>query len=194
MVSGPLSPSVAPGNMYGNFKGQTYQGGQSEPAGSKTCFTYEELMDITNGFSYDTLIGEGGFGSVYKGMLPDGKAVAIKQLKAGGGQGEKEFRAEVDVISRVHHRHLVSLVGYCLAEHRRMLVFEFLPNKTLEHHLHGTFMKILPPIRLLEMDCFQFDERCYVNFLLIRKRTSGFRMAKEIENCYWFCSWIVLSP
>ncbi|XP_039122912.1 proline-rich receptor-like protein kinase PERK13 [Dioscorea cayenensis subsp. rotundata] len=143
MVSGPLSPSVAPGNMYGNFKGQAYQGGQSEPAGSKTCFTYEELMDITNGFSYDTLIGEGGFGSVYKGMLPDGKAVAIKQLKAGGGQGEKEFRAEVDVISRVHHRHLVSLVGYCLAEHRRMLVFEFLPNKTLEHHLHGKGLPVL---------------------------------------------------
>ncbi|KAH7685951.1 Non-specific serine/threonine protein kinase protein [Dioscorea alata] len=143
MVSGPLSPSVAPGNMYGNFKGQAYQGGQSEPAGSKTCFTYEELMDITRGFSYDNLLGEGGFGSVYKGMLPDGKAVAIKQLKAGGGQGEREFKAEVDVISRVHHRHLVSLVGYCVAEHRRMLVFEFLPNKTLEHHLHGKGLPVL---------------------------------------------------
>ncbi|KAJ0971699.1 hypothetical protein J5N97_019658 [Dioscorea zingiberensis] len=143
MASGPLSPGDASGNMYGNFKGQAYQGGQSEPAGSKTCFTYEELMDITNGFSHENLIGEGGFGSVYKGLLPDGRPVAIKQLKAGGGQGEREFRAEVDVISRVHHRHLVSLVGYCVAEYRRLLVFEFLPNKTLEHHLHGKGLPVL---------------------------------------------------
>lgn len=95
-------------------------------------------MDITNGFSRENHIGEGGFGSVYMGVLQDGREVAVKQLKIGSGQGDREFKAEVEIISRVHHRHLVSLVGYCIAEQHRLLVYEFVSNKTLDHHLHGT--------------------------------------------------------
>ena len=65
---------------------------------------------------------------------------AVKQLKAGSGQGEREFQAEVEIISRVHHRHLVTLVGYCIAgSSQRLLVYEFVPNNTLEHHLHGQY-------------------------------------------------------
>lgn len=94
-------------------------------------------MDITNGFSRQNVLGEGGFGCVYKGWMLDGKLVAVKQLKAGSGQGEKEFRAEVEIITRVHHRHLVTLVGYCISEQQRLLIYEFVPNQTLEHHLHG---------------------------------------------------------
>ncbi|KAL0396644.1 UNVERIFIED_CONTAM: Proline-rich receptor-like protein kinase PERK9 [Sesamum calycinum] len=63
---------------------------------SRSWFTYEELSGATNGFSANNLLGEGGFGCVYKGVLGDGRQVAVKQLKAGGGQGEREFRAEVD--------------------------------------------------------------------------------------------------
>lgn len=100
-------------------------------------FTYEELAAATNGFSDDNLIGQGGFGYVHKGVLPNGKEVAVKSLKSGSGQGEREFQAEIEIISRVHHRHLVSLVGYSIAGGQRMLVYEFIPNKTLEHHLHG---------------------------------------------------------
>ncbi|CAL9072145.1 unnamed protein product [Musa textilis] len=106
-------------------------------------FTYDELMGITSGFSRDNHIGEGGFGPVYKGTLPDGRQVAVKQLKIGSGQGEREFRAEVEIISRIHHRHLVSLVGYCIVEHHRLLVYEFVSNKTLEHHLHGEGLPVL---------------------------------------------------
>ncbi|KAL5576433.1 hypothetical protein UlMin_018132 [Ulmus minor] len=104
---------------------------------SQSTFTYEELVMATNNFSSVNLLGEGGFGYVHKGVLPNGKLVAIKQLKAGSGQGEREFQAEVEVISRVHHRHLVSLVGYCSSGARRMLVYEFVSNSTLEFHLHG---------------------------------------------------------
>ncbi|KAG1342764.1 putative Proline-rich receptor-like protein kinase PERK8 [Cocos nucifera] len=104
---------------------------------SKSWFTYEELYGITNGFSSQNILGEGGFGCVYKGCLPDGREVAVKQLKVGGGQGEREFKAEVEIISRVHHRHLVSLVGYCIAENQRLLVYDFVPNNTLHYHLHG---------------------------------------------------------
>ncbi|KAG6733724.1 hypothetical protein I3843_01G229100 [Carya illinoinensis] len=104
---------------------------------SQTTFSYEELATATNVFSNANLLGEGGFGYVHKGVLPNGKVVAIKQLKSGSAQGEREFRAEVEVISRVHHKHLVSLVGYCIAGAQRMLVYEFVPNYTMDFHLHG---------------------------------------------------------
>lgn len=109
----------------------------------KSTFTLEELSRATNNFSSANLLGQGGFGYVHKGVLPNGKEVAIKQLKAGSGQGEREFHAEVETISRVHHRHLVSLVGYCITGSSRLLVYEFLPNDTLEFHLHG---KGQPPL------------------------------------------------
>nr|CAB3464220.1 unnamed protein product [Digitaria exilis] len=105
--------------------------------GNSRFFSYEELYQITDGFSAQRLLGEGGFGSVYKGRLPDGTDVAIKQLRDGGGQGEREFQAEVEIISRVHHRHLVALVGYCISNNQRLLVYEFVPNNTLHYHLHG---------------------------------------------------------
>uniref|UniRef100_A0A8I6X8N8 non-specific serine/threonine protein kinase n=2 Tax=Hordeum vulgare subsp. vulgare TaxID=112509 RepID=A0A8I6X8N8_HORVV len=108
------------------------------PAGiEKSAFGYEELVAATGGFSEANLVGQGGFGYVHKGVLPGGKEVAVKQLKDGSGQGEREFQAEVDMISRVHHRHLVSLLGYCIAGARRLLIYDFVPNHTLEHHLHG---------------------------------------------------------
>ncbi|KAE8707391.1 Proline-rich receptor-like protein kinase PERK10 [Hibiscus syriacus] len=118
----------------------------AEPGGlgnSKSLFTYEELTEATNGFSDHNLLGEGGFGAVYKGCLPDGREVAVKQLKIGGGQGEREFKAEVAIISRIHHRHLVSLVGYCISENRRLLIYDYVPNNTLYFHLHREGMPVL---------------------------------------------------
>ncbi|XP_039778994.1 proline-rich receptor-like protein kinase PERK13 [Panicum virgatum] len=112
-------------------------------SGSKTWFTYEELTGITGGFAAANVIGEGGFGKVYMGALGDGRRVAVKQLKVGGGQGDKEFRAEVDIISRIHHRHLVTLAGCCVTANHRLLVYEFVPNKTLEHHLHGKGLPVM---------------------------------------------------
>lgn len=107
---------------------------------SKSNFQYDELAAATGGFGKDNLLGEGGFGYVYKGVLSNGKEIAVKSLKSGSCQGEREFQAEVEIISRVHHRHLVSLVGYCMADDKRMLVYEFVPNGTLEHHLHGKLL------------------------------------------------------
>ncbi|RAL41744.1 hypothetical protein DM860_008926 [Cuscuta australis] len=104
---------------------------------SKPTFTYEELEKATDNFSNTNLLGQGGFGYVHKGVLVDGREVAIKKLKVGGTQGEREFQAEVEIISRVHHLHLVSLVGHCISGSQRLLVYEYVPNKTLEFHLHG---------------------------------------------------------
>ncbi|KAL3037707.1 hypothetical protein AAZX31_01G084900 [Glycine max] len=118
----------------------------SEPGGlghSRSWFSYEELIKATNGFSTQNLLGEGGFGCVYKGCLPDGREIAVKQLKIGGGQGEREFKAEVEIISRIHHRHLVSLVGYCIEDNKRLLVYDYVPNNTLYFHLHGEGQPVL---------------------------------------------------
>ncbi|MFS7991016.1 putative protein kinase RLK-Pelle-PERK-1 family [Helianthus anomalus] len=116
---------------------------------SKSTFTYEELAMATDGFSEANLLGQGGFGYVHRGLLPNGKEVAVKQLKTGSGQGEREFQAEVEIISRVHHKHLVSLVGYCMTGAQRLLVYEFVPNNTLEFHLHGKNRPVMEfPTRL----------------------------------------------
>ncbi|KAJ0971554.1 hypothetical protein J5N97_019513 [Dioscorea zingiberensis] len=132
----PRSPT-GPLVKHGSGSHMFFYSPSHQSLGSLTlCFTYEELLDCTNGFSNYNLLGKGGFGCVYKGCLPDGREVAVKQLKVGGAQGEREFRAEVDIISRVHHRHLVSLVGYCISENQRLLVYDYVPNNTLYHHLH----------------------------------------------------------
>ncbi|XP_024022303.1 proline-rich receptor-like protein kinase PERK8 isoform X2 [Morus notabilis] len=132
------SYSPAPPPRVGSGSGSDFMYAPSEGgvSNSKSWFTYEELIQATNGFSTQNLLGEGGFGCVYKGVLVDGREVAVKQLKIGGGQGEREFRAEVEIISRVHHRHLVSLVGYCISEHQRLLVYDYVPNNNLHYHLH----------------------------------------------------------
>lgn len=100
-------------------------------------YSYDDLANATGGFSKSNLLGQGGFGYVHKGILPNGKEIAVKSLKSNSGQGEREFQTEVETISRVNHRHLVPLVGYCIAGSQRMLVYDFIPNYTLEYHLHG---------------------------------------------------------
>lgn len=132
----PHSPAPLVGN--GSNSGFSRSPSESGVVGnSRSWFTYDELIQATNGFSAHHVLGEGGFGCVYKGVLADGREVAVKQLKIGGSQGEREFRAEVEIISRVHHRHLVSLVGYCISERERLLVYEYVPNDTLHYHLHA---------------------------------------------------------
>ncbi|KAK2374482.1 non-specific serine/threonine protein kinase [Trifolium repens] len=116
---------------------------QQQMSGGQMVFSYDNVAEITNGFSSENVIGEGGFGCVYKASMPDGRIGAVKLLKAGSGQGEREFRAEVDTISRVHHRHLVSLIGYCISEQQRVLIYEFVPNGNLDQHLHGSAWNVL---------------------------------------------------
>ncbi|KAK7386882.1 hypothetical protein VNO78_27229 [Psophocarpus tetragonolobus] len=134
-------PSHANNYGYGNVSMKNLDSPQ--PRSTQICFTYEMIMEITNSFSTQNVIGEGGFGCVYKGCLADGRAVAVKRLKAASGEGERAFKAEVEIISRVHHRHLVSLVGYCIFEQQRILIYKYVPNGTLYHHLHGSGVPVL---------------------------------------------------
>jgi serine/threonine protein kinase len=77
------------------------------------AFTYREMAMATEKFNSSTEIGQGGYGKVYKGILADGTVVAIKRAQEGSLQGEKEFLTEIELLSRLHHRNLVSLIGYC---------------------------------------------------------------------------------
>ncbi|XP_058075294.1 probable LRR receptor-like serine/threonine-protein kinase At1g06840 [Magnolia sinica] len=98
-------------------------------------FTFGEMALATNNFSNSTQVGQGGYGKVYRGVLADGTVVAIKRAQEGSLQGQKEFFTEIELLSRVHHRNLVSLLGYCNEEGEQMLVYEFVPNGTLRDHL-----------------------------------------------------------
>ncbi|XP_042017601.1 probable LRR receptor-like serine/threonine-protein kinase At1g06840 [Salvia splendens] len=98
-------------------------------------FTYRELALATNDFDESTVVGSGGYGKVHRGVLANGTIVAIKRAQEGSLQGEKEFLTEIELLSRLHHRNLVSLIGYCDEEGEQMLVYEFMPNGTLRDHL-----------------------------------------------------------
>ncbi|XP_038901517.1 probable receptor-like protein kinase At2g42960 [Benincasa hispida] len=100
-------------------------------------FTLRDLELATNRFSTENILGEGGYGVVYKGRLINGTEVAVKKLLNNLGQAEKEFRVEVEAIGHVRHKNLVRLLGYCIEGVHRMLVYEYVNNGNLEQWLHG---------------------------------------------------------
>ncbi|KFK27245.1 hypothetical protein AALP_AA8G357000 [Arabis alpina] len=104
---------------------------------SARTFTASEIAKATNNFEETRVLGEGGFGRVYEGVFDDGTKVAVKVLKRDDQQGGREFLAEVEMLSRLHHRNLVNLIGICIEDRNRSLVYELIPNGSVESHLHG---------------------------------------------------------
>ncbi|CAO2042226.1 unnamed protein product [Urochloa humidicola] len=105
-----------------------------------TAFRYADIKRATKNFSEK--LGEGGFGSVFKGCLSDSVAIAVKRLD-GAHQGEKQFRSEVSSIGVIQHVNLVKLIGFCCEDDRRLLVYEYMPKRSLDAHLfqsHGTIL------------------------------------------------------
>ncbi|WOL14606.1 inactive protein kinase [Canna indica] len=100
-------------------------------------FSYSELELATGGFSQANFLAEGGFGSVHRGVLPDGQAIAVKQHKLASSQGDQEFCSEVEVLSCAQHRNVVMLIGFCVEDRRRLLVYEYICNGSLDTHLYG---------------------------------------------------------
>ncbi|CAN6331267.1 unnamed protein product [Urochloa humidicola] len=109
--------------------------GSCSVAKSAKAFTFRELATATKNFRSDCLLGEGGFGRVYKGKLENGQLVAVKQLDLNGFQGNREFLVEVLMLSLLHHPNLVNLVGYCADGDQRLLVYEYMALGSLAEHL-----------------------------------------------------------
>uniref|UniRef100_A0A6N2MXU0 non-specific serine/threonine protein kinase n=1 Tax=Salix viminalis TaxID=40686 RepID=A0A6N2MXU0_SALVM len=100
-------------------------------------FSFEELDEATEGFSDDNFLAEGGFSNVYRGVLRDGQVVAVKLLKNAGSQADADFCREVRVLSCAQHRNVVLLIGFCIDGKKRVLVYEYICNRSLDFHLHG---------------------------------------------------------
>lgn len=105
---------------------------------SVKAFSLDELSKATEGFSSKRVLGEGGFGRVYQGTLESGTEVAVKLLTREDRSGDREFIAEVEMLSRLHHKNLVKLIGICIEGNKRCLVYEVVRNGSVESHLHGT--------------------------------------------------------
>ncbi|KMZ75266.1 putative Protein kinase [Zostera marina] len=106
-------------------------------------FNFSELRIATDDFNPKNKLGEGGYGPVFKGILPDGKPIAVKQLSVTSQQGKQQFVAEIETISKIDHRNLVKLYGCCIEGTKRLLVYEFLENNSLDHVLFGNIRSVL---------------------------------------------------
>ncbi|CAN1154336.1 G-type lectin S-receptor-like serine/threonine-protein kinase At4g27290 [Linum perenne] len=95
-------------------------------------FDLDTIVDATSNFSNSNKLGEGGFGPVYMGTLPEGQGIAVKRLSKSSGQGLNEFKNEVILFSKLQHRNLVKLLGCCICEDEKMLIYEYMPNKSLD--------------------------------------------------------------
>ncbi|KAG5235327.1 G-type lectin S-receptor serine/threonine-protein kinase [Salix suchowensis] len=113
---------------------------------NSTELGYFQLFTITaatNNFSPSNTLGQGSFGTVYKGLLANGQQVAVKRLSRSSGQGTEEFKNEVMVIAKLQHRNLVKLLGYCIQNEEKILIYEYLPNKSLDWFLFDETRRLL---------------------------------------------------
>ncbi|XP_028792852.1 probable serine/threonine-protein kinase PIX13 [Neltuma alba] len=132
--------------------GEAYPNGQILPAANLRTFTFAELKAATKNFRVDTVLGEGGFGKVFKGWLEEkatpkngsGTVVAVKKLNSESLQGFEEWQSEINFLGRLSHPNLVKLLGYCWEENELLLVYEFMQKGSLENHLFGRGSAVQP--------------------------------------------------
>ncbi|CAD6203512.1 unnamed protein product [Miscanthus lutarioriparius] len=124
------------GGPFASWARSEERGGAPRLKGAR-WFSYEELKRSTNNFAEANELGYGGYGKVYRGMLPTGQFIAIKRAQQGSMQGGHEFKTEIELLSRVHHKNLVGLLGFCFEQGEQMLVYEFMSGGTLRDSLAG---------------------------------------------------------
>ncbi|KAF7076536.1 hypothetical protein CFC21_081170 [Triticum aestivum] len=121
---------------YRRRKGSRYARKKRQGENSEfSLFGLAELLEATGNFSEENILGQGGFGTVYKGQLPEGLEIAVKRLASHSGQGFIEFQNELQLIAKLQHMNLVRLLGCCSQEDEKILVYEYLPNKSLDYFI-----------------------------------------------------------
>ncbi|KAL5714139.1 hypothetical protein ACHQM5_016140 [Ranunculus cassubicifolius] len=127
------SSSIPDGAAWKTFRPPTRKF-EEGPSSMFRKFSYKETKRATDNFS--TVIGKGGFGTVYKAQFTDGFIAAVKRMNKVSEQAEDEFCREMELLGRLHHRHLVGLRGFCIEKHERFLIYEYMENGSLKDHLH----------------------------------------------------------
>ncbi|KAL2327793.1 hypothetical protein Fmac_021220 [Flemingia macrophylla] len=136
----PASELGTAGKLYGK-RYKTSQ--RKEEATDLRIFNLSVLANATENFSTKNKLGEGGFGPVYKGKLIDGQELAVKRLSKKSGQGLEEFKNELSLIAKLQHRNLVKLLGGCVEGDERMLIYEYMPNQSLDYFVFDETKKML---------------------------------------------------
>uniref|UniRef100_A0A453MLD0 non-specific serine/threonine protein kinase n=1 Tax=Aegilops tauschii subsp. strangulata TaxID=200361 RepID=A0A453MLD0_AEGTS len=108
-----------------------------------SVYEFRQILEATSNFSEENKLGEGGFGPVYKGHFPEGIEIAVKRLDSDSDQGFMEFKNEVELIAKLQHRNLVRLMGCCSQGEEKVLVYEYLPNKSLDFFIFDEDRKVL---------------------------------------------------
>ncbi|KAM6579874.1 hypothetical protein CsatA_003648 [Cannabis sativa] len=108
-------------------------------------FSLADVEAATEGFSVENKLGQGGYGPVYKGVLPNGEEIAVKKLSAASTQGFEEFKNEVVLTAKLQHVNLVRVMGFCIERDEQMLIYEYMPNKSLDLYLFGKGMDFMDP-------------------------------------------------
>lgn len=140
-------------------------------------FTFNDLKNATKNFRSDSLLGEGGFGYVFKGWIDEntfapskpgsGMVVAVKKLKTESFQGHREWLAEVNYLGQLHHGNLVKLIGYCSESENRLLVYEFMPRGSLENHLFRSEIYFIYFILFHNVSTWLIQELDYVDISVL---------------------------
>lgn len=148
-------------------------------------YTLRELEESTNGFADQNVIGEGGYGIVYHGILQDNTHVAVKNLLNNRGQAEKEFKVEVEAIGRVRHKNLVRLLGYCAEGAHRILVYEYVDNGNLEQWLHGDVGPLSPLTWEARMNIMIGTAKGYVCFYSFFLKAGHYALTIRMNTNEW---------
>ncbi|XP_047260086.1 class V chitinase-like, partial [Capsicum annuum] len=106
-------------------------------------YSFDEMKEATNNFSVENELGKGGYGTVYKGKLRNGKEIAVKRLSETSSQGLEEFENEVILTAKLQHINLVKVVGFCIENEEKMLIYEYMPNKSLDHYIYNQVRRLI---------------------------------------------------
>ncbi|KAL6527967.1 hypothetical protein OROHE_014917 [Orobanche hederae] len=160
--------------------------------GGNVTISIQVLRQVTNNFSEENVLGRGGFGVVYKGELHDRTKIAVKRMESGvmGTKGLNEFQAEIALLTKVRHRHLVALLGYCINGNERLLVYEYMPQGTLSQHLfewqeHGYVARVVEYLHGLAQQSFIHRDLKPTNILLtddMRAKVGDFGLVKNAPD------------
>ncbi|GLU23237.1 hypothetical protein SLE2022_392600 [Rubroshorea leprosula] len=130
------------GNFMNEYSNEDFQGDRVGGSQEFPLIQLDIINAATKHFCDENKLGEGGFGPVYKGTLADGKEIAVKRLSRTSGQGLQEFKNEVMLIARLQHRNLVRLLGCCMEDNETLLVYEYMPNRSLDVFLFDSSMSV----------------------------------------------------